>query len=106
MFFAAHFPRPNNPTNGTWALSQVTALRDLGHEVRVVSPIPAVPTMVTKILRRGSAAHCPAHHSWNGIDVEYVRWPVYPVGPLAGLVAARPDLAVFQGWMLTARRFL
>jgi glycosyltransferase involved in cell wall biosynthesis len=106
LFFGAHFPRPNNQTIGTWALSQVTALRDAGHDVKVISPVPAIPVFVTKILRRGTSAICPPRHTWKGIEAEYVRWPVYPVGPLAKWLRERPGLFVKFAWKLSKAKFL
>jgi glycosyltransferase involved in cell wall biosynthesis len=106
LFFGAHFPRPNNQTIGTWALSQVTALRDAGHDVKVISPVPAIPVFITKILRRGTSAICPPRHTWKGIEAEYVRWPVYPVGPLAKWLRERPGLFVKFAWKLSKGKFL
>jgi glycosyltransferase involved in cell wall biosynthesis len=106
LFFGAHFPRPNNPTIGTWALSQVTALRDAGNEVKVISPVAAIPAFVSKILRRGTSALCPPRHGWNGIETEYIRWPVFPVGPMAKWLKQWPGLFVNAAWRLSSRRFL
>jgi glycosyltransferase involved in cell wall biosynthesis len=106
LFFGAHFPRPNNPTIGTWALSQVSALRGLGHEIRVVSPVPAVPVLATKILGRGTSALCPARHTWGDIEARYIPWTVYPVGPLSKTFHRRPGLFVRPAWMLASRKFL
>jgi glycosyltransferase involved in cell wall biosynthesis len=106
LFFGAHFPRPNNQTIGTWALSQVVALRDAGHVVKVVSPVPAIPVFITKILRRGTSAVCPPRHMWKGIEADYVRWPVYPVGPLARWLRERPGLFVKLAWTLSKGKFL
>jgi glycosyltransferase involved in cell wall biosynthesis len=104
LFLGTHFPRPNNPIIGTWALSQVLALRDVGHTVRIVALVPAVPKVIARIFRRGTSANCPPSFSWDGIDTAYVHWPVYPVGPLAKLYRARPDLLVPIGWHVVAGR--
>jgi glycosyltransferase involved in cell wall biosynthesis len=106
LFLGLYFPRPNNRIIGTWALSQVTALRDAGHEVRVVSPLPAIPVFVTTVLRRGTSATCPPHHVWNGIETDYVRWPLYPVGPLAKSLRSRPAPFVKLAWLLARQRFV
>ena len=106
LFLGVHFPRPNNPNIGVWALSQVTALRDAGHEVRVISPLPAVPGFATKLWNRGTSAGCPACHNWGGIETDYVHWLVFPVGPLARLLRRRPAPFVKLGWWLSNRRFL
>jgi glycosyltransferase involved in cell wall biosynthesis len=106
LFLGAHFPRPNNATNGVWALSQVLALRDAGHEIKVISPLPAIPAMVSRLLRRGSSATCPAHGNWEGVEAEYIRWPFFPVGPLAQAAKNRPDIFVVLAWRLASQRFV
>jgi glycosyltransferase involved in cell wall biosynthesis len=106
LFFGAHFPRPNNATIGTWALSQVTALRALGHEIKVVSPVPAIPVLATKILGRGTSALCPPRHTWGDIEALYVPWAVYPVGPLSDVFRRRPGSFVKPAWMLKSGEFL
>jgi glycosyltransferase involved in cell wall biosynthesis len=90
---------------GTWALSQVLALRKLGHEVRVISPVPAVPLFLSKLLRRGSSASCPSEYSWDGVGAAYIRWPVYPVGPLGKLVQFLPNIVVPIGWICASMQF-
>jgi glycosyltransferase involved in cell wall biosynthesis len=106
LFFGAYFPRPNNPATGTWALSQIVALRDAGHEVCVISPLPAIPLLVTKLLGRGTSAACPPRHQWDGIETHYVRWPIYPVGPLAQRFRDDPGLFLKIAWALSRGRFL
>jgi glycosyltransferase involved in cell wall biosynthesis len=106
LFFGAHFPRPNNTTIGTWALSQVSALHGLGHEIRVVSPVPAVPVLATKILGRGTSALCPPRHTWGDIEVRYIPWTVYPVGPLSKTFHRRPGWFVKSAWLLTSGKFM
>ena len=106
LFFGAHFPRPNNPTIGTWALSEVSALRALGQEILVVSPVPAIPVLATRLLGRGTSALCPPSHTWGDIEALYVPWTVYPVGPLYKTFQRNPGFCVKPGWMLSARRFL
>jgi glycosyltransferase involved in cell wall biosynthesis len=106
LFFGAHFPRPNNRTIGTWALSQIAALRAAGHEIKVVSPVPAIPGWITKISGRGTSAVCPPRHEWGDIEARYVRWPVYPVGPLARWLRDSPGLFVKTAWQLSSARFL
>lgn len=106
LFFGAYFPRPNNPTTGTWALAQIAALREAGHEVRVISPLPAIPLLITRVLGRGTSAACPARHQWNGIETNYVRWPIYPVGPLAQRFRDDPGSFLRIAWTLSSRRFL
>jgi glycosyltransferase involved in cell wall biosynthesis len=106
LFFGVYFARPNNRTIGTWALSQLSALRDAGHEVHVICPLPAVPLIVAKLLGHGTSAACPPRYQWNGIETDYVRWLVFPVGPLARSLRNRPGPFVTLGWWLSRRRFL
>jgi glycosyltransferase involved in cell wall biosynthesis len=102
LFFGAYFPRPNNPTIGVWALSQLLALRDAGHEVKAVSPVPAIPRVVSRLLKRGTSAACPPQYRWDGIEVDYVRWPLYPVGPLAKSFRDRPGFWLELAWTFSA----
>jgi glycosyltransferase involved in cell wall biosynthesis len=93
---------------GTWALSQAVALQSAGNVVQIISPVPAIPRIVGKLFRRGSSAACPARHRWDGIDIDarYVRWPMYPVGPLARLMRANPGIFLKVAWALSRRRFM
>ena len=93
---------------GTWALSQAIALQSAGNEVQVISPVPAIPDVARKLLRRGAAAACPAQHRWDGIgiDAQYLRWSIYPVGPLARLMRANPGTFLKIAWTLSRRRFM
>ena len=106
LFLGAHFPRPNNPTNGVWALAQVRALRAAGHDIEVISPVPAIPPWISSLVGRGSSARCPDHHCWGDIDVHYVRWPVYPVGLLAKYLRHAPSRLVAPAWALSAWKFV
>jgi glycosyltransferase involved in cell wall biosynthesis len=106
LFLGVHFPRPNNPTIGVWALSQVIALRDAGHEVRVICAVPAVPRLATKLWGRGTSAACPPRHDWDGVETDYIHWMVFPVGPLAKTLRRRPAPFVKLAWQLSGRLFL
>ncbi len=109
LFLGLHFPRPNNPTIGTWALHQLLALRARGIECTVISPVAAVPKWVTKLLGRGTSACTPSHHRWKSSDAAvtalYPRWPVYPVGPLKRVIQFIPGPFLWIGW-LYLRKFL
>jgi glycosyltransferase involved in cell wall biosynthesis len=98
LFVGQHFPRPNNPVIGIWAISQLRALQALGHEIQVISPVARIPQTVQRVLKRGSSATCPPSHDWNGIQAQYPKWSVYPVGPLKGIVRAAPAAFATPGW--------
>lgn len=93
LFIASYFPRPNNTLMGTWALGQAQALLRQGVEVRVLSPVPAVPRLVGRV-KGGSSWECPPSHTWGDLDVLYPRWPYYPVGPLRGWIDHNPARAL------------
>jgi glycosyltransferase involved in cell wall biosynthesis len=106
LFIGAHFPRPANTTNGVWALAQVSALRDAGHQLQVISPVPAIPRWVSRLLRRGSSADCPPSYDWNGITAHYIRWAYFPVGPLAKWSRRWPNIFIPAAWLLSRHRLL
>jgi len=86
LFLATYFPRPLNPTIGTWALEQAKALKrnaesgncalDSGHSalaapsgaLRVVSGNPWFPKIAGR-LKSGVRVYsdCPRSHSWDGV---------------------------------------
>ena len=72
----------------------------------VISPVPAIPVFLTKVLGRGTSAVCPPKHSWDGIETNYIRWPVYPVGPAAKWLKNWPGLFLTLGWGISKRRFI
>ena len=64
------YPSPVNPTAGIFVHEQVRALRDLGHDVRVMSPKGYAPPL----LSRWSAYHdVPKGDTVDGIPVLYPR---------------------------------
>ncbi len=73
------YPSPADPTAGTFVHEQVTALRDLGHDVRVVSPKGIAPPFMKRWARfrdvPGTAVH-------DGVPVLYPRKVTLPGGRL------------------------
>ena len=107
LFLAAYFPKPGNPLLGTWALAQAQALaRRDDLEVRVVSCNAYVPRVVGHFKAGARAySHCPPSHSWDGLQVDYPRWLVYPSGSHINWNYTHPEAALRLGWM-SARRAL
>lgn len=78
------YPSPADPTAGTFVHEQATALTDLGHDVRIMSPKPYAPPLLPRFARfrdvPGSAVH-------DGIRVIYPRKLTLPGGRLGHLNA-------------------
>lgn len=98
LFLATYFPKPDNLLMGHWALKQAQALRRQGADVRVVSFTSWVPKVAARSSGARAYAHCPRHHQFDDLPVEYPRWGVYHTGPLRqwGHREPRPQMAV--GW--------
>ena len=105
LFIAHYFPRPNNPTAGTWALEQAESFVRLGMEVRVVSPIPLIPPWLARLARvKESASTCPERHDFGSIRVDYLRWPLYTMAGLGRFVNADPGRATALAYPFLAGR--
>jgi glycosyltransferase involved in cell wall biosynthesis len=91
-------------TIGTWALSQVCALRNEGHVVQVVSPVPAIPKFISETLNTGTSSNCPSSATISGVPIFYPRWPLFPVGPLKNFVNRIPSLFVGFAWLFLRTR--
>lgn len=93
LVLASFFPRPTNPTMGVWALRQILALNRLGNDLRVISMCDWVPRALVKVWndpKLVSRASCPRHAVWDGLEVDYPRWPRYHSGPHSELAYAHP----------------
>jgi len=110
LVIATYFPKPDNALMGTWALGQSLALARQGADVRVVSPTAWVPALVTKLpgtQRLRSWAQCPATYDWDGMTVDYPRWPWYGhSGFLAARGRRRPGLFLAAAWPFIRRALL
>lgn len=79
LFLSHLYPSPADPTAGTFVHEQATALTDLGHDVRVISPKGIAPPLLKRWARfrdvPGTAVH-------DGIPVLYPRKVTLPGGRL------------------------
>ena len=73
------YPSPVNPTGGIFVHEQVKALRDRGHDVRVVSPKGWAPPGLS---RRSSYRDVVARDEVDGVQVHYPRKLTLPGGRL------------------------
>jgi glycosyltransferase involved in cell wall biosynthesis len=99
LFLAYYFPKPTNPTMGTWALGQAQAFRRAGMAVRVRSYNSWFPRILAPFsagIRRYT--DCPAHHNFEGLPVDYPRWPLYPFERINNPMQSRPLLQVRAAW--------
>jgi glycosyltransferase involved in cell wall biosynthesis len=106
LMLASYFPRPTNPSMGTWALSQALALQRRGVDIRVVSFNSWVPRLFafTKGSRR--YAFCPPAHQWGTLQVLYPRWLSYSVGPTRSLQHRYPTLPSYIAWQSAKRHLI
>ena len=106
LFIGDYFPRPNNPTMGTWALGQLQALAaEPGVTVRAISCSSWVPRWLGWIspgARR--RAECPQTHQYGSIRVDYPRWPYYVVEPFRRLFTRYPGLMLRVAWPAVRRK--
>ena len=73
------YPSPADPTAGTFVHEQVSALIDLGHDVRVVSPKGIAPPLLKRWARYRDV---PGHSRHEGVPVLYPRKVTLPGGRL------------------------
>ena len=122
LFLATYFPRPRNPTIGTWALEQAKALKrnaeklkaesgnlalDAGHSsldapsaaLRVISGNPWFPKITGK-LKAGVRVYsdCPRSHSWESVEVDYLPMIFYPFGELDPIFNRVGEPMLRLGW--------
>ena len=73
------FPSACRPNNGTFVQQQALALKSLGHNVTVVSPIPWVPKWLRLKTKRWQEFQLlPKHEIQDGITVYFKRGLVIP----------------------------
>jgi glycosyltransferase involved in cell wall biosynthesis len=114
LFLATYFPRPLNPTIGTWALEQAKAFArkaesrnsalDAGRSplvssFRVVSGNPWFPKLTGK-LKAGIRVYseCPRKHAWDGVEVDYLPMLFYPFGKLDAIFNRVGEPMLRLGW--------
>ena len=125
LFLATYFPRPLNPTIGTWALEQAKALKrnaesgncalDSGHSalaapsgaLRVVSGNPWFPQIAGKLMAGIRVySECPRSHSWDGVEVDYLPMLFYPFGKLDAIFNRVGEPMLQLGWWSIKRRLM
>src|SRR5262245_50434676 len=109
LFLASYFPRPLNPAMGIWALREAQQLALEGVDVRVVAVTSWVPRWLGRRGRAATWAQCPNEYEWDGIHVDYPRWPFYQFGLLKKIWYRWPALTINVGWPFVApflRRFV
>ncbi len=79
LFLSHLYPSPADPTAGTFVHEQATALTDLGHDVRVISPKGVAPPFLKRWKRFRDV---PGHAVHDGINVLYPRKVTLPGGRL------------------------
>ena len=104
LFLASYFPKPLNPAMGVWALCEAQQLLAAGADVRVVSLTSWVPRWLGWFGKAMAWTKCPKQHDWNGLPVEYPRWPFYQFGVLKELWRRRPELPLAFGWLIAKWR--
>jgi glycosyltransferase involved in cell wall biosynthesis len=122
LFLATYFPRPLNPTIGTWALEQAKAFArkaesrnsalDAGRSplvssFRVVSGNPWFPKLTGK-LKAGIRVYseCPRKHAWDGVEVDYLPMLFYPFGKLDAIFNRVGEPMLQLGWWSIKGRLL
>ncbi len=75
------YPSIEDEVFGIFVHQHVKALRDLGIEVKVVSPVPFVPFPFSRVNNKWRAyAHTPRKDIIDGIEVDYPRFLSFPKG--------------------------
>lgn len=85
------YPSPADPTAGTFVHEQVSALIDLGHDVRVVSPTGIAPPLLPRWERYRAVPGTDRH---DGVPVLYPRKFTLPGGRLGHWNAESMRLAI------------
>jgi len=102
---ASYFPKPSNPSMGTWALAQAQALARQPLDLDVVSFSSWLPGVLCTLGIATTYACCPKAYDWDGLQVSYPRWLFYPVGRVAALAIRNPEGQIWLAWQ-TAKRHL
>ena len=85
LFISTLYPNSVQPTRATYSRSLMLALREMGHEVRVIAPVPWCP-VIDSALRKRQAP--PKQEELDGITVSHPRFLNIP-----GLLTWRNHLA-------------
>lgn len=68
------YPTPNDPSFGIFIHQQVQCLRQLGHRVTVLTPIPWSPKVFNVRPKWRAYRQTPARHHWSGFESYYPRY--------------------------------
>jgi glycosyltransferase involved in cell wall biosynthesis len=105
LFLATYFPKPGNPTIGTWALEQAKAFHESPElEVKVLSGNPWFPKFAGR-LKKGIQPYveCPSEYNWNGVEVFYPRMLLYPFSTLDFLTNRLTGFLLNIGWVTISK---
>ena len=73
------YPTPNDEFKGLVVHQQMKELINLGHEVKVLSPIAWTPFLIRQMKQKWKAySKIPEHIERDGIDIYYPRYLVFP----------------------------
>ncbi|AEE95572.1 glycosyltransferase family 4 protein [Mahella australiensis] len=73
------YPSPTNHISGTFVHQQAKALTALGHDVKVVSPLPWMPRWSALLAKRAKKyVEVPMRYSLDGIEVYFPRYIIFP----------------------------
>jgi glycosyltransferase involved in cell wall biosynthesis len=73
------YPSTWNEAAGIFVHEQVKALFRQGCKVKVIAPVPWAPYPINRLSVKWKAySGIPFHSSWEGIEVYYPRYPVFP----------------------------
>lgn len=98
LMLASYFPKPSNPSMGTWALDQAQALQRQGGPILVISLSSWVPSWLAFTKGAKAFSACPERHVWGGLEVRYPRWLFYPVSLVKHLTERYPALPMRLAW--------
>jgi glycosyltransferase involved in cell wall biosynthesis len=98
LMWSECFPKPTIPNMGLWALDQALGLAAVGAEVRVISPTSWIPPLLRSHPAARRFNDCPASHVWDGIPIQYPRWPFYSAPIVRRLWFPRPKAFCRLGW--------
>jgi teichuronic acid biosynthesis glycosyltransferase TuaC len=88
------YPSSLNPVYGIFVHKKVKALLEMGHEIRVISPVPWAPWPLKHLKKKWRTyASMPFKDSWEGVTVYYPRYPEFP----RSVFLEKSDFFMYQG---------
>jgi teichuronic acid biosynthesis glycosyltransferase TuaC len=79
LWITAIYPSANHPAEGVFHRTQAEALTALGAKVKVIAPVPWVPSFICKFNRRWrSYGDYPARYEQNGVEVFRPKFFAHP----------------------------